>query len=69
MLIIACCFGEEENTSKRVNVLVARSEFTEGEEDAIDHSKRADVLRLGELLICARHDEPYDSLECHTKGK
>lgn len=50
-------------------LLIARSKFAEREEDSINHSEGAHILRLGELLVGARHDETNDSLQGYANGE
>lgn len=51
------------------DLLVARPEFAEGEENSIHDSEGTHVLRLGKLFVRTGHDEPDHSLEGHAKGK
>ena len=49
--------------------VVARAEFTEGEEDAVDDYEAGDVGRVGEVAVDACHDETDDSLGEHTDAQ
>lgn len=46
--------------------VVAGSQFTEGEEDAVHDDEAADVLDLGKGGVAASHDETDDCLGEHT---